>query len=113
MFLIILNIILFVLLIIVTTFLVVTIRSNFTLQQQIDQYEDFFLKISSILEDDIVFLKGKLAKSFSESVPEVAEFSRGLTRFANHIKAIQSNIRLFGLVEQRQLEKLKEKDTNG
>ncbi len=96
-----LSVLLFVLLMCCIMVLVFTIRSNFVLQAQLDVYEDFFIKITAILDADILFIRSALAQKFSDSVPEVAEFSRGLTQFSNHIKAIQANLGLFDLKKNR------------
>lgn len=96
-----LSIFLFVVLMCVIVFLIFAIKSNFALQQQLLVYEDFFMKVSGILETDITFLRGALARKFPDSVPEVAEFSRGLTQFSNHIKAIQANIGMFDLNKRK------------
>ena len=84
-------IILILVLIVISVLFYMAIRSGFVQQEQIKEYEDFISKISSILEEDIDFLRGSLAQKLSMDIPEVQDLYRGLTRLQTDIARVKES----------------------
>lgn len=89
MFLGIFCILLFLVLVVVSIFLYMSIRNLLVSQEQIREYEDFISKISSILEEDIDFMRGSLAQKLSMDIPEVQDLYRGLNRLRDDITKVK------------------------
>lgn len=89
MFLGILCILLFLALVVETVLLYMAIRNVFTQQEQVKEYEDFIAKITSILDDDIEFMRGSMAQKLSMDIPEVQDLYRGLTRLQTDIARVR------------------------
>ncbi len=80
-------------------------QTNLTLQQQEAEYKDFLVTVYGVLLDDVAVIKTEFAQRYmTANIPEVAEFSRKLTKLQNHLVAVGDELRRFGLLEEERNE---------